>query len=352
MDVVDQYFESELLKLHIVRMVTENLQGPEELGTGMGAFLMPGIIHAYGVSQPIGGSGKLADALVASLKHFGGEIRLESEVERVIVSSGEAKGLRLSSGEEVMAKDGVIGSFHPYMLDKFVSEAPEPVKDRAKNVSLSPFSINLTHMALKKRPELKVGDEGKAIMLELMDFYTTREMCMEFDKLKRGFVSERLIAGGTANAHDPSRAPEGAGTWYGVNFAPYELHDGGAAAWDEKKEYYSDLALEQYRKFYNDLDEDNIIGREVQSPLDNERHSPNSFVKGDIHGCAPYFYQTVGHRPTPDLGSLRVPGVEGLYLVGPFMHPGGGVFGAGRATAIQMMDDLDIDYDKVLAGAV
>lgn len=34
------------------------------------------------------------------------------------------------------------------------------------------------------------------------------------------------------------------------------------------------------------------------------------------------------------------------------MHPGGGVFGAGRATAIQMMDDMDIDYDKVLTGAV
>lgn len=352
LDVVDQYFESELLKLHIVRMVTENLQGPEELGTGMGAFLMPGIIHAYGVSQPVGGSGKLADALVDALKHFGGEVRLNAEVERVIVSSGEAKGFRLTSGEEVFAKDGVIGSFHPYLIDKFVSEAPAPVIERGKRVSLSPFSINLTHMALKKQPVLKVGDEGKAIMLELMDFYTTREMCMEFDKLKRGFVSERLIAGGTANAHDTTRAPEGAGTFYGVNFAPYHLHEIGSAAWDDVKEEYSDRALDQFKKFYNGLDDDNIIGRKVQSPLDHERHSPNSFVQGDIHGCAPYFYQSVGHRPTPDLGSLRVPGIDGLYLVGPFMHPGGGVFGAGRATAIQMMDDLDMDYDKVLAGDI
>ena len=37
-DIVDAYFDSELLKLHIVRMVTENLQMPDELGTGMGAF--------------------------------------------------------------------------------------------------------------------------------------------------------------------------------------------------------------------------------------------------------------------------------------------------------------------------
>ena len=237
------------------------------------------------------------------------------------------------------------------MMRKFVSEVPEPVLARGERVTQSPFSINLTHLALKRKATLKVGAEYDAVLMEMMDFYTTREMCMEFDKLKRGLVSERLIAGGEQCTFDSSRAPDGGGTFYGVNFGPYELHDGGSAAWDDVKEQYSDLAIAQYKKFYDGLDDENIIGRVVQSPLDNERHSPNSFYKGDVHGCAPYFYQTIGHRPTPDLGSLRVPGVGGLYLVGPFMHPGGGVFGAGRATAIQMMDDLEMDYDKVLAGA-
>jgi hypothetical protein len=39
-----------------------------------------------------------------------------------------------------------------------------------------------------------------------------------------------------------------------------------------------------------------------------------------------------------------VPGIERLYLVGPFQYPGGGVFGAGRATAQVMCDDLKIDF--------
>jgi hypothetical protein len=81
-----------------------------------------------------------------------------------------------------------------------------------------------------------------------------------------------------------------------------------------------------------------------------ERSSPNSFVRGDMHGCAPFLYQSMGHRPTPDLGQYAVPGVERLYLVGPFMHPGGGVFGAGRATAIRMFDDLGVDFDRVVGG--
>jgi hypothetical protein len=68
-------------------------------------------------------------------------------------------------------------------------------------------------------------------------------------------------------------------------------------------------------------------------------------VRGDVHGVAPFFYQSVGHRPTPDLGQYTVPGVDRLYLVGPFMHPGGGVFGAGRATAIKMFEDLGMNFE-------
>lgn len=352
LDVVNQYFESDLLKLHIVRMVTENLQMPEELGTGMGAFLMPGIIHAYGCSMPKGGSGELSKALVKAIEHFGGEVRCNAEVARVIVTSGKATGLELIDGERFEAREGVIGAIHPHVLRKFVAETPEPVLQRAERVTPSTFSINLTHLTLKERLKLKVGNEANAMMTELMDFYTMRDMLLEYDKLRRGEVSERLVAGGDNTIFDPSRAPEGAGIFYGVNFAPYELHDGGHAAWDEKKEEYSDRALAQYRKFYSNLTDDNITGRLVRSPLDHERDSPASFLKGDIHGCAPFFYQTAGHRPTPDLGSLRVPQIEGLYLVGPFMHPGGGVFGAGRATAIQMMDDMGIAYDKVCAEPV
>jgi phytoene dehydrogenase-like protein len=352
MDIVDAYFESDMLKIHIVRMVTENLQMPDELGTGMGAFVMPGIVHTFGCSMPVGGSGELSKALVRAITHFGGEVRTNAEVKRVIVSGGKAAGFELMDGETIMARDAVIGAIHPHVLRKYVAETPEPVLQRAERVTQSTFSINLTHCALKEQLNLKVGNDCNAMMTELMDFYSMRDMCMEYDKLRRGEVSHRLIAGGDNTAHDPSRAPAGGGVFYGVNFGPYDLADGGAAAWDDRKEAYSDAAIAQYRKFFTNFTDDNIIGRLVRSPLDHERGSPNSMVKGDAHGCAPFFYQSAGHRPTADLGSFRVPGVDALYLVGPFMHPGGGVFGAGRATAIQMMDDMDMDWEKICGRAI
>jgi phytoene dehydrogenase-like protein len=353
LDVANQYFESDLLKIHLVRLITENLQMPDELGTGMGVLLMPGIIHTYGVSMPVGGSGELSKALVRAIEHFGGEVRCNAEVDRVIVSGGKATGLALVGGETFMAKDGVIGAIHPRVLRRFVRETPEPVLERAERVTPSTFSILLTHLALKEKARLHAVDGEGAVMTELMSTDSMREMLLDYDHLRRGVVPpRRLIAGGDNAANDPSRAPAGGGVFYGVTFAPYELHDGGAAAWDEKKEELADGSLAYYRKFFSNLTDDNIVGRLVRSPLDHERDSPASFIKGDIHGCAPFMYQTVGHRPTPDLGSFRVPGIESLYLVGPFMHPGGGVFGAGRATAIQMMDDMGIDYDKVCGRAI
>ncbi len=138
--------------------------------------------------------------------------------------------------------------------------------------------------------------------------------------------------------------------FHGITFAPYNLEDGGPSRWDEIREQMGDRSMRHYQKFVSNLTSDNIVARSIVTPLDHARNMPNSMVGGDAHGVAPYFYQMGGHRPTPDLAQYTVPGLERFYLVGPFMHPGGGVFGAGRATAIRMFDDLKLDFDKV-AGA-
>jgi phytoene dehydrogenase-like protein len=91
---------------------------------------------------------------------------------------------------------------------------------------------------------------------------------------------------------------------------------------------------------------DVILDYHVASPVDMERTSP-SFLRGDLHGIATTTYQSGAHRPTPELGQYRVPGVDRLFLVGPFQHPGGGVFGAGRATAQVLLEDLKLDIEDV-----
>lgn len=350
LDIIDNLFEHDRVKMHLLKLVTENLQMPDELGTGMGIYLMPGIIHAYGVSQPVGGSGGLTDALVRCIESLGGEIRCDCEVGRVVVSGGRASGLELTTGEQFLAKDGVIAAIHPHRLRRFVDGVPERVLERAERVTTSTFSLFVSHYDLKEQASFHAGPEiATATMLEYFSQGSLSELLDDFDSLRRGRLPARPLTGGGDETHaDPSRAPAGAGIFHAIAMAPYRLADGGAARWDEIKEEVADRNLQFYRRFTPSLADDNILARTTWSPLDMERSSPNSFVNGDMHGAAPFMYQTMAHRPTPDLGQFIVPGVERLYLVGPFMHPGGGVFGAGRATAIRMFDDLGIDFDKVV----
>jgi len=354
LDVISRWFEHERVRMHLVRAITENLQLPDELGTGLIALLFPAIMHAYGVSQPYGGSGKLSEALVRCIEHQGGEVRCNSEVARILVCGGRATGVELTTGERFRAWDAVIGAIHPHRLRQFVEGVPARVLERAERTTLAPFSLFVCHYDLKQQVRFRTSDDavGRAVMLSLLGTDSMREMLADFDELKQGRISRRrLIAGNDESISDPSRVPPGCGMWHSTGFAPYELAEGGAARWDAYKEQFADLQESAFRNFITNLTPDNIVSRKVFSPLDLERGSPNSMVRGDVHGIAPYFYQSASHRPTPDLGQFTVPGVERLYLVGPFMHPGGGVFGAGRATAIKIFEDLGMDFDRTIGSS-
>jgi phytoene dehydrogenase-like protein len=350
LELVNELYEHDKIKIHLLRLVSENLQSPDDLGTGMGVLLMPGIIHTYGVSQPVGGSGKLTQSLVQCLEAQGSTVRCNAEVAKILTRDGRAVGVRLADGEEILAKDGVIGALHPWVIRRFVEGVPEPVLQRAERTTLAPFSILVSHYDLRENARFFAGDEvGYATMLEFMATDRLGEMLDDFEGLRRGRITQRrLCAGGDESIGDKTRVPPGAGMFHGITFAPYKLADG--RHWDDVKEEVADLSLAHYRKFVANLTASNIVARSVVSPLDLERNSPNSMMRGDVHGVAPYLYQSAGHRPTPDLGQFTVPGVDRLFLVGPFQHPGGGVYGAGRATAIRMFEQLGLDFQATVAG--
>jgi len=69
----------------------------------------------------------------------------------------------------------------------------------------------------------------------------------------------------------------------------------------------------------------------VQTPLDLERRI--GLRRGNVMHLEMSIDQMFCLRPLPELSGYRTP-VEGLFLTGASMHPGGGVFGAsGRNTA-------------------
>jgi len=109
----------------------------------------------------------------------------------------------------------------------------------------------------------------------------------------------------------------------------------------------ADRILETVRTHTTNMGADNIIGRNITSPLDFYRYNP-SWIKGDYNHFPLSITQSYGNRPLPGWGNFKTP-VEKLYICGSSAHPGGGVWGSGRATVQVMMEDLDIDFKKVIS---
>lgn len=351
LQIVNELFETDIVKLHLLKLTAEGFpQYPDDAGTGMALLLTPPFIHKYGVGLPIGGSGSLSNALVKCIEHHGGEVVLNTEVSKVLTRGSRAIGLETTTGEQYMAKDAVVAAIHPHHLDRFVEGLDEGLVARAKRTLPGPFSILKIDAALDKPMSRKTADgsEGEGIG-EFIFANTLNEYMDSYYPLRRGQLSlERPLLSGGAMAI-PGRVPDGKALLYLLSFQPYHLADGGPEKWDQIKEAVADKMIEKLSHFIPDLVPANIIARTVDSPLDMVRWSPNSMLHGDAGGLSAHFFHLGGYRPTPELARYAVPGVEGLYLCGPFMHPGGGVFGIGRPTAIKICDDLGIDFDKVVA---
>ena len=73
-DLLCSLFEHDKVRMHFARVAGENLVSPDEKATGIGVFVFVAFLEAYGIGVPVGGSGKLTDALIASIRSHGGEV--------------------------------------------------------------------------------------------------------------------------------------------------------------------------------------------------------------------------------------------------------------------------------------
>jgi phytoene dehydrogenase-like protein len=341
-DHLCELFESDEVRMHFARVAGENLVSPDEKATGIGMYVFLGFLERFGFGVAQGGAGSLTAALIRCIEDHGGAVIASAPVREVTASGGRATGVILDDGTRHSARNGIIGAIHPHLLPEMVPDmAPQAAKNALRTQITDAACITI-HAALDA--PLKFKAEGvDAVMVELMpDSYETLRRA--FDDLRYGgFVRQPLIGLGSLSQFDPSRVPEGKAILHAWDYVPYHRPDG--ASWDDSKRAYAETMIDRIADFVLNI-RDILLEAHVDSPVDMERTSP-SFMRGDLHGIATTTYQSGAHRPTPELGQYRVPGVDRLYLVGPFQHPGGGVFGAGRATAQVLFDDLNVDFDKV-----
>ena len=348
LDVCNDWFESDELKIAATRFVSEGMVDPQVKGSGFNLLIFIPMLHKYGMAVAEGGSGALSWALERCIKDLGGTIRTSSPVKSIKVEGGTAKGVVLDSGEQIMAKKAVVCNLHikqvfPDMVG--AENIPSDFVNKVKRVSFASYQALCQALALNEAPKYKAGGEVDQSFFVEFAPSTLEEYLREFDDYKYGIPVTKGSLSICPTIYDPTRAPAGKHTLYLYHYEPYELKE-GAARWSEIKQEVADGILKTVQDHATNMGKENVLGRWACSPLDFERFN-STWIHGDFLEMGHFLHQNMGNRPIPRW-NYRTP-VENLYMCGACTHPGGGVMGGGRAAVQAVMADLGIDFEKVIS---
>jgi len=109
-DLIEHYIDDPVLQGILAGQAGDHGMPPSQVP----AFVQVSILHHYfnGGYYPIGGAYAIPRAFVKALKRAGGELRLKTSVEKILLRGGRVSGVRLANGEEIQA-DAVISNADP-----------------------------------------------------------------------------------------------------------------------------------------------------------------------------------------------------------------------------------------------
>ena len=342
-EFLDHNYESEKMKtMFLANNVYGKHGGPYQPGTAIGLLfhLLSGGEHElqgfYG--HVMGGMGAITQALAASGRKLGVEIRTSAPVAQIDVRDGRARGVVLEDGTEIRARI-VLSNADPkrtFLKMVAASELPNEFLHSIRGIKMEGPCAKV-NLVLDAEPRF-TGTSPDATALE-RTFYTLvpslafAERC--YDIAKFGEIPEELWVDCVVSSNaDPSLAPAGKHilTCF-VQYVPYHLRQGN---WDENRELLGDRVIKKIAEYAPNVPHA-IVARQVLTPLDLER--TYGLTEGNIFHGDLRLEQLFFMRPVSGWSQYRTP-VDGLYLCGAGAHPGGGVTGApGHNAAHQVLRD-------------
>ena len=343
-EVINHEFEEEHIKAYLFWQASQTFASLDMPGTGLLAISIVAGRQANSWSIPVGGSGKLSQALVEVIQDNGGEFYNKQVVTKLIIEAGKCIGIETASNNKFFAKDAVVSTIHIKhlieMADEKVWEPGFVYGAKTYDVGTPGFAI---YMATDVAPIFKgATPEQTAVSSGLMPWPKDALNMLRAirDRLPIESAPHTLIA--TPTLVDPSRAPAGKHTikvLFPCSFTPPY----GKATWDDAKDEHEKKMMDYVRTAIPNLTEDKIIAKLVKSPTDFEKGNRH-MIDGCWHGGDRSHAFSGPMRPAPGWAAHKTP-LAGLYQTGGTTHPGGSITGVpGRNAAMVVMKDLGLDF--------
>ncbi len=311
LELTEEWFESDVVRAAIGAVAIHGATlGP--MSAGSGYTLMHNWLNRGGPGhrRVEGGIGRIADALIAALKARGGTLRLSAGVAAILVDDLRARGVRLTSGEDVAAPIVVSGADPRHTLLDLVGapELPPEFVWATQSIKMR-GAVAKVHLLTDGNHGLPPGTLAVAPGIRYLE--------RAYDAAKYGQLSanpylEITTAGRTVSIH--------------VQFAPYALRE---RDWGQERAVLERCAIDTAAATFPQL---KASIREIKSltPLDLEK--TYGLTEGDLNHGQLILDQMFFMRPMPGWSTHKTP-VDGLYLCGNGVHGGGGISGAAGRNA-------------------
>ena len=215
-EYLDEYFETDVIKAA--------MSGSGIIGTALGihspgtAYVLlhhymgdvDGNVGSWGFAR--GGMGAVSNAIADAFRSYGGELRTEAGVEKIIVRNGKAQGVGLENGDE-LAADIVVSAMdvkRTFLNCMDSSDVDEEFRTRIENFKIRGSSGKL-NIALDGLPTFPALPEGNSLAISDMHFIDSMErMERAYDDWKAGTWSrDPYIDMVIPTTVDPTMAPPG-----------------------------------------------------------------------------------------------------------------------------------------------
>jgi len=342
-EYLDEYFETDVIKAA--------MSGSGIIGTALGihspgtAYVLlhhymgevDGNVGSWGYAR--GGMGSVSRAIAGAFQSYGGELRTDAGVEKIVVSNGRVKGVGLTNGEEISARIVVSGMDVKRTFLKCMDESdlPRDFYRRVKNFKIRGSSGKL-NIALDGLPRFPALPKDSPLMDGDMHFIDSMErMERAYDDWKEGTWSkDPYVDMMIPTVIDPTMAPPGKHFMSCfVQYCPPKIE--GREWTDAERDAFGQTVIDQIANYSPDF-KDLILHVEVRTPKEIENEA--GLTEGNIFHGELTMDQLLFNRPVPGYAQYRAP-VAGLYMCASSTHPGGGVMSApGANAAREILIDL------------
>ena len=341
-ELARERFTSDEARALVVSGISHSDQSVDEIGSTPMALILAMIAQEIGMPVPVGGAGKVTEALVGLLDEHGGTIRVGDTATRIVVERGRAYAVETEAGYVVRARHAVLADTGPVPLVRMAGDEHFPPRF-LDGVRRFHYGTGMFKVDLALDGPVPWTSEGLRATGVVHLTGTVDDMARAALEARRGRLPAKpMLIIGQQSLADPSRAPDGKHTLWIETHVPShpsgdEIDQITAPSWAGARDAFCERVLERIESHapgFRAL----VRGMAVRTPVDLEHENPN-LVGGDIGGGSQSLHQQLVFRPVPGWFRYRTP-VKGLYLCSASAHPGGGVHGmAGWNAARRALKD-------------